>query len=175
MGLLGYRPSELRHNIGACAPSRTTTRLSLLIARLTRRKASAPPVPASAARSAPGRPAKKTSGPAPAGIRGTHLIPGECAQPACISGLKPSASRVSNGRSTLIGMRNDVLVLALDRKAALALNPKAAFGFGSAANSVPLPKPKPWTMREHFVMPSIGSRDVACAERPNVRRFEHFL
>ena len=24
-------------------------------------------------------------------------------------------------------------------------------------------------------MPSIGSSDVACAERPNVRRFEHFL
>jgi len=24
-------------------------------------------------------------------------------------------------------------------------------------------------------VPSIGSRDVACAERPNIRRFEHFL
>jgi hypothetical protein len=30
-------------------------------------------------------------------------------------------------------------------------------------------------MREHFVVPSIGSRDVACAEWPNIRRFEHFL
>ena len=30
-------------------------------------------------------------------------------------------------------------------------------------------------MREHFVMPSIGGRDVACAEWPDIRRFEHFL
>ena len=30
-------------------------------------------------------------------------------------------------------------------------------------------------MCKHFVVPSICSRDVACAERPNVRRFEHFL
>src|SRR5580704_13210075 len=30
-------------------------------------------------------------------------------------------------------------------------------------------------MREHLVMPSIGSGDVACAEWPNIRRFEHFL
>jgi hypothetical protein len=30
-------------------------------------------------------------------------------------------------------------------------------------------------MREHLVVPSIGSTDVACAEWPNVRRFEHFL
>jgi hypothetical protein len=28
---------------------------------------------------------------------------------------------------------------------------------------------------EHFVVPSIGSRDVARAERPNIWRFEHFL
>jgi hypothetical protein len=34
-----------------------------------------------------------------------------------------------------------------------------------------------WTrmMRQHFVVSSIGSRDVACADRPNIRRFEHFL
>jgi hypothetical protein len=60
-------------------------------------------------------------------------------------------------------------------KAALALNPKPAFGFTSAANSILLPKPEPRAMREHFVMPSIGSRDVACAEWPDIRRFEHFL
>ena len=36
-------------------------------------------------------------------------------------------------------------------------------------------KPKPRAMREHFIVPSICSRDVACAERPDVRRFEHFL
>jgi hypothetical protein len=38
-----------------------------------------------------------------------------------------------------------------------------------------VPKPKPRAMREHFVVPAIGSRDVACAEWPNIRRFEHFL
>jgi hypothetical protein len=30
-------------------------------------------------------------------------------------------------------------------------------------------------MREHFVVPSIRSREIACAEWPNIRRFEHFL
>jgi hypothetical protein len=30
-------------------------------------------------------------------------------------------------------------------------------------------------MREHFVVPSIRSREVARAEWPNIRRFEHFL
>jgi hypothetical protein len=30
-------------------------------------------------------------------------------------------------------------------------------------------------MREHFVVPSIRRRDVACAEWPNIRCFEHFL
>jgi len=30
-------------------------------------------------------------------------------------------------------------------------------------------------MREHLIVPSIGSRDVAWAERPYIRRFEHFL
>jgi hypothetical protein len=59
--------------------------------------------------------------------------------------------------------------------AALALNPKPAFGFTSAANPELLPQPKPRALREHFVVPSIGSRDVACAEWPNIRRFEHFL
>jgi hypothetical protein len=60
-------------------------------------------------------------------------------------------------------------------KAALALSPKPAFGFTSAAHAVTLPKLKPWAMREGFVVPSIGGRDVACAEWPNIRRFEHFL
>jgi hypothetical protein len=45
----------------------------------------------------------------------------------------------------------------------------------SAAHAIPLPKPKPRAMGEHFVVPSIGSRDVACAERPSIRGFEHFL
>jgi hypothetical protein len=30
-------------------------------------------------------------------------------------------------------------------------------------------------MGEHLVVPSIGGRDVTCAEWSNVRRFEHFL
>ena len=30
-------------------------------------------------------------------------------------------------------------------------------------------------MGEHLVVPSIGSRDVACAEWSNVRGLEHFL
>jgi hypothetical protein len=30
-------------------------------------------------------------------------------------------------------------------------------------------------MCEHFVVPSIRSRDVACAEWPYIRRFEHLL
>ena len=38
-----------------------------------------------------------------------------------------------------------------------------------------MPKLKPRAMREHFVVPSICGRDVACAEWSNVRRFEHFL
>jgi hypothetical protein len=38
-----------------------------------------------------------------------------------------------------------------------------------------LPEPKPRAVREHFIVPAIGGRDVACAEWPNIRRFEHFL
>ena len=30
-------------------------------------------------------------------------------------------------------------------------------------------------MREHLVVPAVGSRKVARAQRPNVRRFVHFL
>jgi hypothetical protein len=60
-------------------------------------------------------------------------------------------------------------------KAALALNPRLAFGFTSAAHAVTPPKLKPWAMREGFVVPAIRSRDVACGEWPNIRRFEHFL
>jgi hypothetical protein len=59
-------------------------------------------------------------------------------------------------------------------QAALALNPKPAFGFPSATDAIPLPKPKPRAVREHFVVPSIRRSDVACAERPNIRCLEHF-
>ena len=57
----------------------------------------------------------------------------------------------------------------------LTLNPRPAFGFTAAADAISLPKPKPRAVSEHFVVPSIRSRDVACAEWPNIRRFEHFL
>jgi hypothetical protein len=30
-------------------------------------------------------------------------------------------------------------------------------------------------MRELFIVPSIGSADVTCGERPDIRRFKHFL
>jgi hypothetical protein len=30
-------------------------------------------------------------------------------------------------------------------------------------------------MCEHLIVPSIGCRDVACGQWPNVWRFEHFL
>jgi hypothetical protein len=60
-------------------------------------------------------------------------------------------------------------------KAALALNPKPAFGLTSAANPILLPEAKPRAMREHFVVPSICSSDVACAEWSNIGRFEHLL
>ena len=62
-----------------------------------------------------------------------------------------------------------------DRNASLTLNPKPTFWFTSAAHSELLPQPKPRAMREHFVVPSIGSSKVACAEWPNIRPFEHFL
>jgi hypothetical protein len=61
------------------------------------------------------------------------------------------------------------------REAALALNPKPAFGFRSAANPEMLPNPEPRALREHFVMPSIRSRNVAWAEWPYIRRLEHSL
>jgi hypothetical protein len=46
----------------------------------------------------------------------------------------------------------------------LALNPKPSFGFRSAANPVPLRQPTTRAMREHFVVPSIRSREVARAQ-----------
>ena len=49
------------------------------------------------------------------------------------------------------------------------------WGLASAAEAIPLPNSEPRAVREHFIVPSIGSRDVACAEWPNIRRFEHFL
>jgi len=60
-------------------------------------------------------------------------------------------------------------------KVPLDLKPDPALGLTSGANPVLLPEPKPRAMREHFVVPSIRSREVAGAEWPNIRRFDHFL
>jgi hypothetical protein len=58
---------------------------------------------------------------------------------------------------------------------ALALNPKPAFGFTAAANPVSLPKPEPRTMREHFVVLSIRSQEVARTQRSEVPQREDAL
>jgi hypothetical protein len=60
-------------------------------------------------------------------------------------------------------------------QAALALNPKPAFGFTSAANPEVLPKPKPRAMREHFVVSSIRSQEVTRAQGSRVRHCEGVL
>ena len=45
----------------------------------------------------------------------------------------------------------------------------------SAAHAVTLPEAEPRALREQFVVPSIGSRDVACAQRSRVRHGEDAL
>jgi hypothetical protein len=50
-----------------------------------------------------------------------------------------------------------------------------AFGFTSAANSELLPQPKPQAVRAHIVVPMIGSRKVACAQRSRVWDHEDAL
>ena len=52
-------------------------------------------------------PARKTCGLAPADMNGTRSIREECAPPASISGLKPSASLAVAGRRIRIGMLID--------------------------------------------------------------------
>ena len=70
---------------------------------------------ASAARSAAGRPAKKTSGSVSAVTHGIPLIREACAQPAFTSGAKPSAFRVAAGRSTRDGIPSDGAQLVWSR------------------------------------------------------------
>jgi hypothetical protein len=66
---------------------------------------------ASAARSAAGRPAKRTSGSALAAMSGTRSTREASAQLACTSGLKRSASRAADGRLIRSGMRaTDIFV-----------------------------------------------------------------
>jgi len=45
----------------------------------------------------------------------------------------------------------------------------------TTTNSVPLPKPKPRVTGEHFVVFSIGSRDVALAGQSGIRQGENAL
>jgi hypothetical protein len=123
------------HNGGACVPSRTSSPSSW-IASLNKRRASTPMAPASAARSADGRPARMTFGRVAAATYGTHLTPGEFARPVFMSGLQPSAARVSGGRRIRIGMRSDLLILALkcsprDRKAFISSESAARLQIGN--------------------------------------------
>lgn len=48
-------------------------------------------------------------------------------------------------------------------------------GFMSAADAVPMPQAKPRAVREHLVVPSICSGDVACAEWSGVGNSEDAL
>jgi hypothetical protein len=62
--------TELGHNTGACVPFRMKNRPLFWIANSIKRKASTRPAPASAARSAVGRPARTTAGLVAAAIAG---------------------------------------------------------------------------------------------------------
>src|ERR1017187_2584785 len=73
------------------------------IANSTKRKARVLLIRASAARSAAGRPAKKTDGLVTADTNGTPSIPEASALPASISGLRLSAFLVAAGRHIPIG------------------------------------------------------------------------
>ena len=61
------------------------------------------------------------------------------------------------------------------RRLALSYAQLNDWSIRSAANPELLPKAKPRAMREHFVVPSIRGRDVAWAQRANIRRFEPLL
>ena len=73
---------------------------------MSRTRATIPPVRASAAHSAAGRPAKKTNGFAPADMSGIPSIREASAQLAFTSGLRLSASRAADGRRIRIGTRS---------------------------------------------------------------------
>ena len=79
----------------------------LWIATSIKRKASIRLAHAFDAHSVVGLPAKTTTGPAAADMSGIRSIREACAPLACISGLKPSAYLVVDGRRTLIGMQSE--------------------------------------------------------------------
>jgi hypothetical protein len=81
---------------------------------LIRKEESISPAHASDAPNVVGRLAKKTAGLVTAGICGTPSTLAGYALRASTSGLRPSVSHVSSGRHTRIGMRNELLMLALD-------------------------------------------------------------
>jgi hypothetical protein len=72
-----------------------------------------------AARSAAGRPAKKTSGSAPAGTSGTRSTPEASARLAFTSGLRRNVSRAAVGRRTRCGMRSNEADGAIESKKAV--------------------------------------------------------
>lgn len=77
-----------------------------------RRRASARPAPASAALSAAGHPAKKTSGLVTATMSGTRSILEAYARRVFTSGLRPNVYRAAVGRRIRIGMHSDLLMAA---------------------------------------------------------------
>jgi hypothetical protein len=72
--------------------------------RLIRRKLSNPPVPASGAPSAAGRPTRTTYGPVTAGISGTRSTREECARHASTSGTSTHAYRAASGSQKTVAM-----------------------------------------------------------------------
>jgi hypothetical protein len=89
---------------------------------------------------------------------------------------KPVNTAARFNRQTAVNpARYDLFSIFAPGMSALALNPRPAFGFTSATNPELLPKPEPRALGQPLIVPSIGSRDVAWAQRSNVRRFEHFL
>ena len=85
--------------------------------------------------------------------------------------FKRSASSVAAGRRIRSGTRNELLIPRSGTSSESEARLRSRLG--SKLRTATQPKPR--ALREHFVVPSIGSRDVACAEWPNIRRFEHFL
>ena len=162
---------ELRHNIEVCVPSQKTSPPLLLIVNTIRRKASTLPAHASAAPNVVGRLAGKINGSAPACICGTRSTQAACARHAFTNGLQPSASSVAAGRRIRSGTRNELLIPRSGTSSESEARLRSRLG--SKLRTATQPKPR--ALREPFVVPSIGSRDVACAEWPNIRRFEHFL
>ena len=79
------------------------------------------------------------------------------------------------GQKNATGICGDTRNAHLRGMLALSLPRPQSRRFGSAADAEALPKFEPGAVRELFIVPSIGGRDVTCSERPNIGRFKHFL